>query len=244
MRSSLALAVVALTLAPTLARAQVGGRVEPCPPGWPCARAAVTVVAPAPPAVVVEAAPARRSGVVVVESATPADAPAIEAPPPAGPVDPAPGSVQLAYTGSFDGVDVTHGGVARFTGQLGIPLLGIEVGFGARTRGDGPGATFTEVPLTLGLRILAPLLTPIVRVYGVFATGVSFLVRGRDGDEARTVGAWPAQLGAGLELGGPVSERMSIGGFVDVRAESRVPFEQLEPSLSVAWSAGFAMLWF
>lgn len=137
---------------------------------------------------------------------------------------------------------VLGGGGIRFTGHLDDAFF-LEATLGGMGRAYDDARTLYEVPFLFGLRIMAPIITPIFRMYGTLATGIA--LRGVGGEGAGTAwGVFPVELGGGVEMGGPLDERFSIGGFLDVRAAARVPFEREEASLGLAWSAGLAFLWF
>lgn len=232
----------------TVAPAGAPDGLEPaarCAPGERCEAEAILV---APEATVVVSPPVPpRPGEVIVrgasESAGPAGTP-IEDPerPPTDPRSPAPGLFALCYLAAWDGEGVLGGGGIRATGHL-DDVFFLELTIGGLGRDYEPGRTLLEVPIHLGLRVMGPLVTPILRAYGTLATGIT--IHGATGEPE--IGAWgvlPIELGGGLELGAPVDERFAVGGFVDVRASARVPFERQSASLGVAWSAGLALMWF
>lgn len=258
-------ALVMLALIPASAGAQVVIRPLPpppprCAPGVPCPGAcppgvrcegSVVVVAPdAPPQ------PAPPQGVVVVRPPPPPSASTgsvtIAAEPvrpiheasrlPEDPRPPAPGLFALGYLGAWDGETVLGGAGLRFTGHL-DDVYFLEVTLGGLGGPWRDERTLLEVPFHVGLRVMAPLVTPIVRIYGALATGVT--LRGATGEpEIPAWGGIPIELGGGLEVGGPLEDHWAIGGFVDVRASARLPFERQDASLGVAWSAGLALMWF
>lgn len=258
-------ALVMLALIPASAGAQVVIRPLPpppprcapgvpcpgaCPPGVPCEGSVVVVAPDAPPQ------PAPPQGVVVVRPPPPPSASTgsvtIAAEPvrpiheasrlPEDPRPPAPGLFALGYLGAWDGETVLGGAGLRFTGHL-DDVYFLEVTLGGLGGPWRDERTLLEVPFHVGLRVMAPLVTPIVRIYGALATGVT--LRGATGEpEIPAWGGIPIELGGGLEVGGPLEDHWAIGGFVDVRASARLPFERQDASLGVAWSAGLALMWF
>jgi hypothetical protein len=154
------------------------------------------------------------------------------------PSAPAPGTFALGYLGTFDGTDVLHGGALRFTGHL-ADVWFLEVVLG----GQGASTTFRDIGegvFLIGPRVAAPIATPNLRIYASLDTGILI----RSIGNMQTWGIWPISLGGGLELGGALDELWAVGGYVDVRAEARVPFEREPASIGVVWSAGLAFLWF
>ncbi len=217
--------------------------VPACPAGVPCPPPCpVGLVCPPPPCV----CDAQGLIVVVPPSTTPPNTTppnttitgtTIAAPVEVVPSEPAPGTFALGYVGAFDGRDVLHGGALRFTGHLEDVwfLEAVLGGQGASTASRDIG----EVILLLGPRVGVPLVTPNLRLYVSLDTGV--LIRNV---ASATWGIWSTQLGGGLEFGGEIDTNWSIGGYVDVRAEGRVPFEREPASIGLVWSAGLAFLWF
>lgn len=195
----------------------------PCPPA-PCACPTNGVMAPEP--VLYASQP--------VHYAPPQPAPAVQV----APTQPAPGTLQLAYTGAFDGSNVLHGGALRFTGHIeDVWFIEAEIGGkGARASALDIG----EFQFVLGPRVMAPIIPSVLRLYGVLATGIVL----RSIGNGVGWGIWPLQLGGGLEVGAPLTDNWSIGGFIDVRGELRVPFERDAASFGFTWSAGLAIMWF
>jgi hypothetical protein len=156
----------------------------------------------------------------------------------AAPSSPAPGTFGVGYVGTFDGTDVLHGGAMRFTAHLDdVWFLDLVLG------GQGASTAIRDIGegfFLIGPRVAAPLVTPNLRVYGVLDLG--FVARSLG--NRNTWGVFTSQLGGGLELGGELDTNWAIGGYVDVRAEVRVPFERESASFGVLWSAGLALLWF
>lgn len=250
MLRALPASLLALALMPALANAQVVIAETPCPPcpptGYcpPCTQATVAgevevgvEVAPAP--IVTLGPPTSRgvvgppTGVVTVTE---------EPPPPIPDTRPAPGTFALAYLGSWDDHAVWSGGGLRFTGHL-VDFAFLEVTLGVLGRTWDATRDLIELPLLVGFRMAAPVSTPMVRVYGTFGTGIALHTLTNLPDSV-VWGVLPVEAGGGLELGGPLDERFSIGGFLDVRFAMRVPFEREDFSLGVSWSAGVAFLWF
>jgi len=117
----------------------------------------------------------------------------------------------------------------------------LEITLGVSGMGQADRTTLVEVPF-MGFRIMAPIEHQVLRAYGTFASGI--LVHTV---YERRVGAWvvlPLELGGGLEVGAPIGETMSIGGFMDVRAVARLPFENESASIGIGWSAGLGIYWF
>ncbi len=212
---------------------QVGAQLPVCPPDVPCTPLCPPMV-PCPPPPCVCAAN-------VVLAPMPAQAayaqpiqPTTQPTTPSAPVIPAPGTLQLAYTGAFDGASVLHGGAFRFTGHIeDVWFIEAEIG--------GKGApNLGEFQFALGPRVMAPIIPSVMRLYGTLATGIIVRAIG----DRNSWGIWPLQLGGGIEVGAPLTENWSIGGFIDVRGELRVPFERDPVSLGFTWSAGAAFMWF
>lgn len=206
-----------------------------CPPDPPCPPPCPAGFVCPPPA-----CPCASTNLVVVQprgnTTTIASQPTVEVAP--APSAPAPGTFALGYLGTFDGTDVLHGGALRFTGHL-ADVWFLEVILG----GQGASTAFRDLGegvFLIGPRVAAPLLTPNVRLYASLDTGIVV----RSIGNMQTWGIWPISIGGGLELGGALDELWAIGGYVDVRAEARVPFEREPASIGVVWSAGFALLWF
>jgi hypothetical protein len=151
---------------------------------------------------------------------------------------PAPGSAHVAYTGVFDGTHVLHGGALRFTGHIEENWF-IEGQFGGQFA-TTPTFAIGEFQAVLGPRVTATLVPSVARLYGALATGIVV----RSIGDRNTWGIWPLQLGGGLEFGSPLTPHWSIGGFVDMRAELRIPFERDPLSIGFTWSAGLAFMWF
>ncbi|MBX7194768.1 MAG: hypothetical protein K1X94_22120 [Sandaracinaceae bacterium] len=201
----------------------------PCPPGAfcpppPCACASerIVVVQPPPSEVIVE-------GQGVVTTSAPVEV---------APSEPAPGTFALGYLGTFDGTDVLHGAALRFTGHL-EDVWFLEVILG----GQGAATSFRNIGegvFLIGPRVAAPIVTPNLRLYASLDTGILI----RSIGNMQTWGIWPISLGGGLEFGGEIDTSWSIGGYVDVRAEARVPFERESASIGLVWSGGLAFLWF
>ena len=197
----------------------------PCPPGFVCPAPACPCVAPT---------------VMVSGTAQTVASPLIVTQPVAevAPSQPAPGTFAIGYLGTYDGTDVLHGGALRFTGHL-TEVWFLELILG----GQGAATSFRDIGegvFLIGPRVAAPIVTPNLRLYASLDTGVII----RSIGNMQTWGIWPISLGGGLELGGALDELWSIGGYVDVRAEARVPFEREPASIGVVWSAGLALLWF
>jgi len=157
---------------------------------------------------------------------------------PVAPVEPAPGTLQLAYTGAFDGSNVLHGGALRFTGHL-EDIWFIEGEMGGKGTST-PAFNIGEFQFVFGPRVMAPIIPSVLRLYGVLTTGIILRSIGARGGW----GIWPLQFGGGLEIGAPLTDNWSIGGFIDVRGELRIPFERDPVSLGIIWSAGLAVMWF
>jgi hypothetical protein len=156
---------------------------------------------------------------------------------------PSPGVLALGYAGGWDGVsaNVYSGGLLRTTGHL-TDIYYLEITLGVSGMAQGDRSTLIEVPFLLGFRIMAPIEHQVLRAYGTLASGIMLhsLYEGRSG-------VWvvlPIELGGGLEVGGPVGERMSIGAFFDVRAVARLPFENESVSVGIGWSSGLGIYWF
>lgn len=219
----------------------------PPPPGCVSASGEVTVMAPPSSEVVVVApAPPPPPGTVTLYASGDGGvtAPGGEArptPPPRA-VSPAPGTLGLGYLGGWDGIGVWSGGGLRFTGHV-VDIVFVEVTLGVLGRTWDDSRTLIELPLLVGVRLMGPLVTPIARMYATLATGIALRTLTNE-REAPVWGAWPAELGGGIEVGGPLDDRFAIGGFVDVRLATRIPFERQDATIGIAWSAGLALLWF
>lgn len=207
--------------------------VGACPPP-PCACAVVTL----PQDVVVEGSVAVAAPSTVAVAPAPSEPASEPAPSEPASSEPAPGTFGLGYLGTFDGADVLHGGGLRFTGFL-DDVWFIEGVIGVRGAATAT-RDIAEGLFLFGPRVAAPLITPVLRVYASLLTGILI----RSIGNMQTWGIWPVQLGGGLEVGGPIDERWSIGAYVDVHAEARVPFEREPAAIGVFYSAGLAFLWF
>lgn len=215
--------------------ARVDVQLPICPPNVPCPPMCPPMVpCPPPPCVcgnvvltpvpqqVVYSQPAQP--VQVVTNVTPSE--------------PAPGTLQLAYTGSFDGTNVLHGGAFRFTGHI-EDVWFIEGEIGGKGTST-PAFNIGEFQFVLGPRVMAPVVPSVLRLYGTLATGIIL----RSIGDRNNWGIWPLQFGGGIEVGAPIEENWSIGGFIDVRGELRIPFERDPISLGFTWSGGVAFMWF
>ena len=219
------------------ARARFRGRL-PCPPRPPLMvpvppSGQVVVVQPAPP---VQAAPPPAAMPV----APPPPPPAVLEPDP----PPAPGSLHLTYTGAYTLGAITNGALMRFAAHVEAPWF-LEFSVGVLGGVFQRRFEVLEVPLQIGVRLAAPLIVPILQVYGSLTTGVLYRDMRSPGasDSAAKFATWSSQLGGGLEVGAPLNDRMSIGGHVDVRLQADVPGEFLDPGIGLVWSAGLAFLW-
>lgn len=164
----------------------------------------------------------------------------------AGPRDaparrPAPGAFHLVYGGVVDARGVLHGVLVRGALHLHEPLA-LELTGGVLAGGLDDNHTRIELPLTVGLRVHAPLRRRIARVYGAIATGVLLRTTPARRDTDPTA-VWPLQAGAGLELGFPVGS-VSLGVVVDGRLDVRVPVSEGDASVGAAWNAGLSLSWF
>lgn len=207
----------------------------PCPPIGPCPPCepvcAVSIIGSAQ--VVLPA-----TAVVGAPPATP-PAPAPATPPPA-PVAPAPGTLELGYFGAFDGSTLMSGGGLRTTGHV-TDVWFVDLILGG-TGGDlGGGRSLWEFIGMLGVRAMGPVLPNILRLFAALDTGIT--ARGYGGmPDAPVWGAFAFDAGGGLEVG--FDSRFTAGFFVDLRLQTRVPFEREPAFLGAAWSAGIAVMWF
>jgi len=207
----------------------------PCPPGVPCAPPPCTCAAVMTGQNVVVGGEL----VVTAQSAAPvAVAPPEPVPTAPAPTEPAPGTFGLGYMRPYDGAGVLPGGGPRLPGFL-DDVWFLDAVIGAR----GAATAFRDIAegvFLIGPRVAVPIVTPVLRLYASLLTGMLI----RSIGNMQTWGIWPVQLGGGLEVGGPIDERWSIGAYLDVHAEARVPFEREPAAIGVFYSAGLAFLWF
>lgn len=211
-----------------------------CPPSVPCPPPCPAGLACPPPPCVC-ATPVIVTGTADVPAVVVTSTGALVSPDPtlvAPPTHPAPGTFGIGYLGTFDGTDVLHGGGLRFTGHLTDPWF-IELNLG----GQGAATALRDIGefvCSIGPRVAAPLVPGNLRIYASLVTGIVI----RSIGNMQTWGIWPVALGGGLELGAALDERWSLGAFIDVRGEARVPFERDPASVGLVWSGGLAFLWF
>jgi hypothetical protein len=154
---------------------------------------------------------------------------------------PSPGALHLAYLGALDSEGALHGLTVRGALHL-YDVLALELAAGVLAGRLQDHRTRVELPLTVGLRVQAPLRRRIARLYGVVGTGL-LLRTTPDRADHDPVAIWPLQVGAGLELGFPVGG-VSLGVVFDVRLDVRVPVADGDASVGPAWSAGLSLSWY
>jgi hypothetical protein len=232
----LALALLFVALAMDVAEAQdktprptACARIcPPCPPGGPCP--------PCTTECAVEVIGSAQVTIPAPDGTIAGTRPPPETDTPPAPVAPAPGTLELGYLGSFDGTTVMSGGGLRTTGHV-ADVWFVDLLIGGLGGDLGGGRSIWEFVGMLGVRVAGAVVPNVLRLFAALDTG--FTARGIGG---AVWGAFATDVGGGLEVG--FDSRFTAGFFVDVRLQTRVPFEREPAFVGPAWSAGFAVLWF
>jgi len=155
---------------------------------------------------------------------------------------PRPGAFHLVYLGALDAEGDVHGMGMRAAITL-HDVIALELTAAGLGGSQSDGSARLETPLLAGVRVQVPVRVPLARFYGAAATGLMLRTTPHRADPD-PVAIFPLQIGAGMEVGFPISPRLAIGVVFDVRLDVRVPIASLPASAGPAWSGGLAVSWY